>query len=69
MFHVEVTHATKARLKPGLSPADFAAMLGVSVRTLQDWEPVRREPNGAATASFKVTVAATQTVRKVPAAA
>ena len=69
IFRVEVTQATEARLKLGLSQADFATMLGVSVRTLQDWEQGRREPNGAAKALLKVTVAAPKTVRKVLAAA
>ena len=64
-FRVEVTQATEARLKLGLSQADFAAMLGVSVRTLQDWEQGRREPSGAAKALLKVAVAAPKTVRKV----
>jgi putative transcriptional regulator len=31
-FTVQVTEATEARLKLGLSQADFAAMLGVSTR-------------------------------------
>ena len=69
IFHVEVTQATEARLKLGLSQADFAAMLGVSVRTLQDWEQGRREPRGAAKALLKVAVAAPKTIRKVLAAA
>ena len=69
IFRVEVTPATEARLKLGLSQADFAAMLGVSVRTLQDWEQGRREPSGAAKALLKVAVAAPKTVRKVLAAA
>ena len=69
VFRIEVTQATEARLKLGLSQADFAAMLGVSVRTLQDWEQGRREPGGAAKALLKVTVAAPKTVRKVLAAA
>ncbi|MGN6657040.1 MAG: helix-turn-helix domain-containing protein [Rhodanobacter sp.] len=69
VFHVEVTQATEARLKLGLSQADFAAMLGVSARTLQDWEQGRREPSGAAKALLKVAVAAPKTVRKVLAAA
>jgi putative transcriptional regulator len=30
-----------------LSQAQFAALLGVSVRTLQEWEQGRREPSGA----------------------
>ena len=69
VLHVEVTQATQARLKLGLSQTDFAEMLGVSVRTLQDWEQGRREPSGAAKALLKVTVAAPKTVRKVLAAA
>ena len=32
----------------GLSQARFAELLGVSVRTLQDWEQGRRAPTGAA---------------------
>ena len=32
----------------GLSQKDFAYVLGVSVKTLQNWEQGRREPNGAA---------------------
>jgi putative transcriptional regulator len=60
-----VTQATEARLKLGLLQADFAAMLGVSVRTLQDWEQGRRKPSGAAKALLKVTAAAPEMVRKV----
>ncbi|WP_077440464.1 helix-turn-helix domain-containing protein [Rhodanobacter sp. C01] len=59
----------EARLKHGLSQLDFAVMIGVSVRTLQDWEKGRREPSGAAKALLKVAVAAPKTVRKVLAAA
>jgi len=36
------------REKTGLSQTRFAALLGVSVRTLQDWEQGRRAPSGAA---------------------
>lgn len=45
---VAVPPIMTARLKLGLSQARFARMLGVSVRTLQDWEQGRREPSGAA---------------------
>jgi putative transcriptional regulator len=45
---VEPPPVTLARLKSGLSQAAFAEMLGVSVRTLQDWEQGRRAPSGAA---------------------
>ncbi len=36
------------REKTGLSQTRFAQLLGVSVRTLQDWEQGRRAPSGAA---------------------
>jgi putative transcriptional regulator len=40
--------AIEARQKTGLSQAKFAALLGVSVRTLQGWEQGRKQPSGAA---------------------
>ncbi|ODS52448.1 MAG: transcriptional regulator [Acidobacteria bacterium SCN 69-37] len=36
------------REQTGLSQARFAELLGVSVRTLQEWEQGRRAPSGAA---------------------
>lgn len=39
---------TNVRLKSGLSQAEFAAALGVSKRTLEQWEQGRRQPSGAA---------------------
>ncbi len=45
---VEVSPVVSARIKSGLSQTDFAKLLGVSVRTLQDWEQGRRQPSGAA---------------------
>lgn len=44
----------EARVLAGLSQASFAALMGVSVRTLQDWEQGRREPSGAARTLIKV---------------
>ena len=38
----------KIRDRTGLSQSQFAQLLGVSIRTLQDWEQGRRAPSGAA---------------------
>ena len=51
---VDPTMASLARAKVGLSQNAFAALLGVSVRTLQDWEQGRREPTGAARTLLRV---------------
>ena len=45
---VNVPDVATTRGRTGLSQARFAALLGVSVRTLQDWEQGRRVPSGAA---------------------
>ena len=43
-----------ARLKSGLTQAQFAKLLGVSKRTLEQWEQGRREPSGAAKTLIRV---------------
>ena len=45
---INVPDVAVIREKTGLSQARFAELLGVSVRTLQDWEQGRRFPSGAA---------------------
>ena len=45
---VNVPKVQGIRKKTGLSQSRFASLLGVSVRTLQDWEQGRRAPSGAA---------------------
>ena len=43
-----------ARLKTGLSQAQFAKALHISARTLQEWEQGRRQPSGAAQALIQI---------------
>ena len=42
------------RSKLELSQSAFARMLGVSLRTLQDWEQGRRQPQGPAIALLRI---------------
>jgi putative transcriptional regulator len=53
---VKLPAAAEARASIGLSQQEFAQLLGVSARTLQDWEQGRREPTGAARTLLKVAV-------------
>ena len=43
-----VPSVASIREKTGLSQSRFAELLGVSIRTLQEWEQGRRAPSGAA---------------------
>lgn len=66
-YTVESYPIIRAREKSGLTQAQFAALLGVSVRTLQDWEQGRREPSGAAKTLIKVAELHPQVLRKIAA--
>lgn len=45
---VVLSPAVEARERTGMSQSQFAALLGVSVRTIQGWEQGRKQPSGAA---------------------
>ena len=53
---VKLPEAAEARARVGLSQQAFAVLLGVSPRTLQDWEQGRRQPTGAAKTLLRVAV-------------
>ena len=44
-LHVVSSPVIEARKKTGLSQSQFAALMGVSVRTLQGWEQGRKLPS------------------------
>lgn len=48
------SHVVRVRLKSGLSQTQFATAIGVSKRTLEQWEQGRREPSGAAKQLLKI---------------
>lgn len=54
-----------ARTASGLSQSQFATLMGVSVRTLQDWEQGRRKPSGAAQTLIRVAVAHPEVLREL----
>jgi len=66
-YTVESYPIVRAMEKSGLSQAKFAELLGVSVRTLQDWEQGRREPNAAAKTLIKVAELHPSVLRKIAA--
>jgi len=51
---VTLSRVAEVRANAGLSQKRFAELLGVSPRTLQQWEQGRREPAGAAKTLLRV---------------
>ena len=60
----EIPDVKKAREKTGLSQNEFAQLMRVSVRTLQNWEQHRRNPTGPAAALLKIVLTAPEVVLK-----
>jgi len=53
-FLVDEPDVAAIREEYGLSQTKFAALLGISVRTLQNWEQGRRHPQGPAKVLLRV---------------
>lgn len=51
---VEPNEVLLARQNTGLSQAQFASLLSISKRTLQEWEQGRRSPSGAAKTLIRI---------------
>jgi putative transcriptional regulator len=60
-----VSSVTSARIKAGLSRPEFATLLGVSVRTLVEWERGRRQPNRAAENLIAIAASHPEVVREL----
>jgi putative transcriptional regulator len=57
VFHVNPKNdVVKIRGQLGLSQSKFAALLGISADTLQNWEQGRREPTGPAKVLLKIAL-------------
>ena len=57
----------RARLKSGLTQAQFAALLGVSKRTLEQWEQGRRAPSAAAKTLIRIAELHPEVLREIAA--
>ncbi len=55
----------QARQASKLSQAEFAKLMGVSVRTFQEWEQGRRKPSGAAQTLLVVAVRHPEILREL----
>ncbi len=62
---VELPPVLEARQASGLSQTRFAELLGVSVRTLQDWEQGRRKPSRAAMSLVQIARQRPDVLREV----
>ena len=57
LLRVEVPDVGTLRARFQLSQSKFAALLGISIGTLQNWEQRRREPDGPAKVLLRVAAA------------
>jgi putative transcriptional regulator len=55
VFEIKPPEIKTARKKLNVSQNEFALMIGVSVRALQNWEQGRRKPEGPAKALVRIT--------------
>lgn len=53
-FHITATSVKLIREKTRLSQSEFATIMGVSVKTLQNWEQDRRKPTGPAATLLRI---------------
>ncbi len=63
-FVVEAPDAKAVREQIGLSQSEFARVMRVSIKTLQNWEQHRRNPTGPAAALLKIMSTAPDVVLK-----
>lgn len=56
-FVIQTPDIKGTREQAGLTQAELADMMHVSVKTLQNWEQGRRHPTGAAAALLKIVIA------------
>lgn len=63
-FHVAPPDVKVVREKIGLSQREFAGLMHVSVKTLQNWEQGRRNPTGPAAALLRIVASSPELAMK-----
>ena len=63
--YISLPEVTQVRAKSGLSQSQFAMVLGVSIRTLQEWEQGRRQPSGPAKSLLTIAARRPDVIREV----
>lgn len=63
-FESAPTDVKAVREQIGLSQSEFASLMRVSVKTLQNWEQHRRHPTGPAAALLKIVSTAPEVALK-----
>jgi putative transcriptional regulator len=69
VHRVPMSSVTEARTKSGFSQSQFATLMGVSKRTLQEWEQGRRKPSGAAQTLLAIAAKRPEILREAAAEA
>ena len=62
---VNISDVVEARHRVGLSQQQFANILHISKRTLQDWEQGRRQPSGAAQTLIRIALSRPDVIMEV----
>jgi len=65
VHRVPMSAIAEARTRSGLSQQRFAELLGVSQRTVQEWEQGRRQPSGAARSLLAIAARRPDVLREV----
>lgn len=65
LTEVQLSPIVEARNRVRMSQTQFAGLMGVSVRTLQDWEQGRRQPSGAAKTLLRVAAKHPEVLREL----
>ena len=63
-FEIMPTDVKAVRKQIGLSQSEFARLMRVSIKTLQNWEQHRRTPTGPAAALLKIVSTAPEVALK-----